>query len=168
MLEGFLRTRTICGSLTQSRAVPGFCSTYGGMGVDLRFRKASKRVLASPLANSGISGYHVARMRFEIILFPAAARDLRRLSAFERAKVRDAIEVHLRHEPTKISKSRIKRLRDLTHPQYRLKVDDLRVFYDVEGEEVQILAIVAKADADAWLEQVGRGDEDSSALGSER
>jgi mRNA interferase RelE/StbE len=106
-------------------------------------------------------------MRFEIILFPAAARDLRRLSAFERAKVRDAIEVHLRHEPTKLSKSRIKRLRDLTHPQYRLKVDDLRVFYDVKGEEVQVLATVAKADADAWLEHVGQSDEDSSALGSE-
>ena len=81
--------------------------------------------------------------------------------------MRDAIELHLRHQPTKISKSRIKRLRELTHPQYRLKVGDLRVFYDVKGEEVQVLAIVAKADADAWLEQLGQGDEDSSALGSE-
>jgi mRNA interferase RelE/StbE len=125
------------------------------------------RFLASLRASSGTSGYDVARMRFEITLFPAAARDLHRLSAFERAKVRDAIEVHLRHEPTKISKSRIKRLRELTHPQFRLKVGDLRVFYDVEGEEVQILAIVAKADADAWLDQVGQGDENSSTLGSE-
>src|SRR5271166_1984873 len=105
-------------------------------------------------------------MPFEIILSPEAMDDLRRLGAFERAKVRDAMEIHLRHEPTKISKSRIKRLRELTHPQYRLRVDDLRVFYDVEGEEVQILAIVAKADADAWLEQVGQGDEDGSTVGS--
>ena len=44
---------------------------------------------------------------------------------------------------------------------------DLRVSYDVKGEEVQVLAIVAKADADAWLEQVGQNDEDSTALGSE-
>jgi mRNA interferase RelE/StbE len=106
-------------------------------------------------------------MPFEIVLSREAAGDLRRLSAYERAKVRDAIEVHLRRQPTKISKSRIKRLRELTHPQYRLKVGDLRVFYDVRGEEVQVLAIVAKADADAWLEQVGHDDEDSSALGSE-
>jgi len=106
-------------------------------------------------------------MPFEISLIAEAAGDLRRLSANERAKVRDAIEVHLRHEPTKVSKSRIKRLRELTHPQYRLKVGDLRVFYDVKGEEVQVLAIVAKADSDAWLEQVGKSDEDSSALGSE-
>ncbi len=81
--------------------------------------------------------------------------------------MREAIEVHLRHEPTKVSKSRIKRLRELTHPQYRLRFDDLRVFYDVTGEEVQVLAIVAKSDADAWLKQAGRGDEDRSALGSE-
>ena len=88
-------------------------------------------------------------MPFEIILSPEAAGDLRRSSAYERAKVRDAMEVHLRHQPTKVSKSRIKRLQELTHPQYRLRVDDLRVFYDVEGEEVRVLAIVAKSDADA-------------------
>jgi mRNA interferase RelE/StbE len=106
-------------------------------------------------------------MAFEIVLFPEVAQDLRRLSAYERAEVRDAIEVHLRHEPTKISRSRIKRLRELTHRQYRLKVGEVRVFYDVVGDEVQVLAIVAKADADAWLKQVGKRDEDSSAVGSE-
>jgi mRNA interferase RelE/StbE len=125
------------------------------------------RFLRPDLAPPQGFGYHLARMPFEIVLFSEAVSDLRRLSAFERAKVREAIEVHLRHEPTKVSKSRIKRLRELAHPQYRLRVDDLRVFYDVKGEEVQVLAIVAKADADAWLEQVGQSDEDGSALGSE-
>ena len=106
-------------------------------------------------------------MPFEIILSPEAVDDLRRLSAYDRAKVRDAIEVHLRHQPTKVSKSRIKRLQDLNHPQYRLRVDDLRVFYDVKEAEVQVLGVVAKADADSWLKQVGQGDEDGTALGSE-
>src|ERR1017187_1221138 len=120
-----------------------------------------------PLAFLHGFGYYLARMPFEIVLLPQVASDWRRLSAYERAKVRDAIEAHLRHLPTKTSKSRIKRLRELTHPQYRLRVGDLRVFYDVKGEEVQVLAIVAKVDAVEWLEQVGQGDEDSSALGSE-
>lgn len=106
-------------------------------------------------------------MPFEIILSPEAMDDLRRLGAFERAKVRDAIEIHLRHEPTKVSKSRIKRLRELAHPQYRLRVDDLRVFYDVEGDAVQVLAIVAKSDAAEWLRQAGGSDEDGPAVGSE-
>ena len=64
------------------------------------------------------------------------------------------MEVHLRHEPTKVSKGRIRRPLELTHPQYRLRVDDLRVFYDVEGDEVQILAIVEKSDAGDWLREV--------------
>jgi len=69
--------------------------------------------------------------------------------------IREAIEEHLRHEPTKISKSRIKRLRELAQPQYRLRVGDVRVFFDVEDKEVQVLAIVSKADAQAWLSQKG-------------
>lgn len=67
----------------------------------------------------------------------------------------------------KVSKSRIKRLRESTHRQYRLRVDDLRVFHDIEGEMVQILAIVGKSDAADWLRELGGGDEDSPAVGSE-
>jgi mRNA-degrading endonuclease RelE of RelBE toxin-antitoxin system len=98
-------------------------------------------------------------MAFEIILAPDAISDLRRLSARDRANVRDAMEIHLRLEPTKVSKSRIKRLRGLSKPQYRLRVDELRVFYDVTEGQVQILAIVAKVDADAWLAEMGQRDE---------
>ncbi len=100
-------------------------------------------------------------MAFEIILAPEAVADLRRLSARDRAAVRDAMEIHLRHEPTKVSKSRIKQLRGLTRPQYRLRVGELRVFYDVAESEVQVLAIVAKADVDAWLLQAGQPHEES-------
>jgi mRNA interferase RelE/StbE len=46
-------------------------------------------------------------------------------------------------------------LRGLRQPQYRLRVGAIRVFYDVSGETVEILAIVAKSEADAWLMQVG-------------
>jgi mRNA interferase RelE/StbE len=106
-------------------------------------------------------------MAYEIRLAPEAVGDLRRLSARDRAKVRDAMEVHLRHEPTRVGRSRIKRLRGLSRPQYRLRVGELRIFYDVEGEEVQVLAIIAKADAEAWLVQEGQSDEDSPALGSQ-
>ena len=50
-------------------------------------------------------------MRHTIILAPEAADDFKALKAVDRAAVRDAMEKHLRHEPTKTSKSRIKRLR---------------------------------------------------------
>lgn len=95
-------------------------------------------------------------MRYEILLSPEALDDLRRIRANERKEIRDAIEVHLRHEPEKLSRSRIKRLRGLAHPQHRLRVGEYRVFYDVAELTVEVLAVVAKSEAEAWLEQFGK------------
>src|SRR5206468_5042434 len=94
-------------------------------------------------------------MPFAIVLAPEAVEDLRRLPANARATVRTALENHLRHEPEKRSRSRIKRLRGLLRPQYRLRVDEIRVFYDVSGSTVEVLAIVAKSEAERWLAQFG-------------
>src|SRR3970040_449547 len=99
-------------------------------------------------------------MRFEIVLAPEAARADRGLVTTLRAMVRDALETHLRHEPRKVSKSRIKRLRGMRQPQFRLRVGDIRVFYDVTDEAVEILAIVAKAQAQRWLAEQGKTDAD--------
>ena len=77
------------------------------------------------------------------------------MKAQVRAAVRVALETHLRHEPQKISRSRIKRLRGLRQPQYRLRVEDVRVFYDISGATVEVLAIVAKSEAESWLAQFG-------------
>ena len=72
-----------------------------------------------------------------------------------RTEVRDALERHLRDEPTRVSKSRIKRLRSLSQPRYRLRVGEVRVFYDVTREAVEVLAIVTKAEAARWLAEHG-------------
>ena len=95
-------------------------------------------------------------MPFDIFLAPQAVEDFKRLKAHRRAELRDALEAHLRHEPTKTSRSRIKRLRGLSQPQYRLRVGDVRVFYDVDVDTVQVLAIVAKSEAEEWLGQFGK------------
>jgi len=89
-----------------------------------------------------------------------AVDDLHRLKASVSAAVCDAIERHLRHEPTKVSKSRIKRLRGLSHPQFRLRVDEVRVFYDVIETTVEVLAIVPKSKADAWLAESGEPEQE--------
>jgi mRNA interferase RelE/StbE len=94
-------------------------------------------------------------VRFEILLSPDAGGRVAALPAHTRAEVRDGIELHLRHEPTKLSKSRIKRLRGLDRPQYRLRVGEIRVFYDVTETEVHVLAVVSKAEAQAWLDEQG-------------
>ena len=99
-------------------------------------------------------------MRYEIVFAPTAEEDLLALRAVDRTKVLAAIEVHLRYEPTKVSKSRIKRLEGITSPQYRLRIDHLRAFYDVLYEMgegiVEILAIREKSETIEWL----RGKQD--------
>jgi len=104
-------------------------------------------------------------MRYEIVLAPSAVRELGNLAAHVRARVRDAIERHLRHQPAKLSKSRIKRLRGLSRPQFRLRVEDTRVFYDIREGTVEILAIVSKAEVEAWLKAHGEADPGTSGEG---
>src|SRR5262245_2739841 len=102
-------------------------------------------------------------MRYEVVLAPTAVEAFRPLSAHIRGRVRDAFERHLRYEPKKVSRSRIKRLRGLSRPQYRLRVDDIRIFYDVTETTVEVLAIIRKAEAQAWLEKEGTSDESGGA-----
>ena len=85
-----------------------------------------------------------------------AVEDLGRLKASVRAAVKAALETHLRTEPQRTSRSRIKRLRGLSRPQYRLRIGDIRAFYDVEAGVVQVLAIVPKSETASWLAQFGK------------
>ena len=93
-------------------------------------------------------------MRYSVVFSPEAIQDWRRLKAADRSTVKHAIETHLLHEPLKESKSRIKRLRGLRRPGYRLRVGDVRVFYDVSERTVEILAIILKSAAISWLESI--------------
>ena len=95
-------------------------------------------------------------MKFDVVLASEAVEDFRRLKASIRAAIKRALEVHLRHEPAKTSRSSIKRLRGMRRPQYRLRVGEIRVFYDISGSPVEILAIVDKAETESWLAQFGK------------
>lgn len=102
-------------------------------------------------------------MRYTILFSSQAEDDLLALRATDRAKVLDAIEIHLSYEPAKESKSRIKQLQGYRRPQYRLRIDEIRAFYDVFYQEengmVEILAIREKAAAMQWLAEQGISDE---------
>jgi mRNA interferase RelE/StbE len=102
-------------------------------------------------------------LRYEIIFAPEAEEELLVLRANERSEVLDAIEIHLRFEPEKVSKSRIKRLEGIEWPQYRLRIGDIRVFYDVvdldEGAIVEVLVIREESQAMEWLAEYGRETE---------
>ncbi len=94
-------------------------------------------------------------MSRRVILAREAVEDLKRLRAYDRARVTDALRT-LRDDPARTGRTRIKRLRGLARPQYRMRVGEIRVFYDVRPGVVQILAIVAKEEAEEWLEREGR------------
>ncbi len=95
-------------------------------------------------------------MKYEILLAPQAVEDLKRLRANIRSEVKGALESHLRHQPRKQSRSRIKRLKGIAKPQYRLRVGEVRVFYDVSENSVEVLAILEKKEVLEWLERSGR------------
>jgi mRNA interferase RelE/StbE len=75
-----------------------------------------------------------------------AVEDIRGLRAFNRAAVLDAIEQHLRYEPAKESRSRIKRMTQPFWSQYRLRSGDYRVYYDVDEPRrmVNVLRVLSK------------------------
>ena len=95
-------------------------------------------------------------MKYEIAFAPEAIRDVRNLRAHVRSMVREGIETCLRHAPTTVSKSRIKRLRGLARPQFRLRLGEVRVYYDIRGSTVEVLAVVLKSEATEWLKREGR------------
>ena len=94
-------------------------------------------------------------MKYDIVLSSEAVQTFETLSARQKAEVREAIELHLRYEPTKTSKSRIKRLRGLSQPQYRLRVGEMRIYYDVTSSTVEVLAIIEKSQSVEWLKKAG-------------
>ena len=92
-------------------------------------------------------------MRYEIEITEAAESDLDRIRAFHRGEILDAIDAYLRHEPTRESRARIKRLELLDSPAYRLRVGDYRAFYDVDeiSGEVVVLRVLSKEESLAYL-----------------
>ena len=93
-------------------------------------------------------------MPFEIEVTREAESDLDRIRPFYRRQILDALDLHLRHTPMRSSRARIKRLRSLESPDYRLRVGDFRVFYDVDetDQRVTVLPILSKAEALKYLE----------------
>lgn len=82
-----------------------------------------------------------------------AIEDLRHLRKTYQVKVLDRIERHLAYEPGRQSKSRMKRLRAATFPPYRLRVDQFRIYYDIDepNRVVMVYGIMPKDQSEAWL-----------------
>ena len=90
-------------------------------------------------------------MPYEIKYSDEAVEQLRRLRAFDRATVLDNIEQMLRVNPTTESKARVKKLRQPAPTEYRLRVGEFRVYYDVSSQTVHIIQVLSKEEAISYL-----------------
>jgi mRNA-degrading endonuclease RelE of RelBE toxin-antitoxin system len=90
-------------------------------------------------------------MPYEIRYSHEAIERLEKLRVFDRTAILDQIEQVLSVNPTVVSKARVKRLREPAPTQFRLRVGDFRVFYDVEEAAVLIVQILSKQDTADYL-----------------
>jgi mRNA interferase RelE/StbE len=136
------------------------------VGVQLNFRSTERgkicpgftaRILdsAKKIVENWPELGHNIFVAYRVVFTENAVDDFKALNARWRAMVRDSIRVFLTNEPTRQSRSRIKKLRDLRHPQFRLRVGEIRVFYDVAETDVVIIAIMTKEKAIEWLKEQG-------------
>jgi mRNA interferase RelE/StbE len=92
-------------------------------------------------------------VEFRIDVTEQAEHDLDEIRPYYRRQLLDGLEEHLRHAPTQESRARIKRLRLLDSPAYRLRFGDYRVFYDVNDVSavVTLLRVLSKEASLAYL-----------------
>ena len=96
-------------------------------------------------------------MKYAVIVAKDAQAEHAKLDGRWRSRLKKEMRTHLERHPKRETKSRIKRLRELRKPQYRMRVDTMRVFYDVDDElhRVEVLGFVDKARAPEWLKLHG-------------
>jgi mRNA-degrading endonuclease RelE of RelBE toxin-antitoxin system len=88
----------------------------------------------------------MAKKLYTIEYAKEAARDLDLIRAFDQRKITQAIEIRLKRQPTKESRTRIKRMEQPFWSEYRLRVGAFRVYYDVDDltRVVSILRVLDK------------------------
>lgn len=91
--------------------------------------------------------------KYTLKLKPDAVNDLDQMRKYDATKVLDGIEKHLSFEPMKESRSRIKKLRGRLPADYRLRIEDWRIFYQVVGKEVHVLRVMHKRDTQQFYEE---------------
>ena len=96
-------------------------------------------------------------MKYQVVIAKSAQETFKKIDARWRSSLKEAMKIHLENAPKQESKSRIIRLKGLRQPQYRLRVDRLRVFYDVNDQQgrVEVLGFAMKPEAESWLKEHG-------------
>jgi len=88
----------------------------------------------------------MARESYHVQYSQEAVTDIKALRAFDQRKILDTIERHLFQNPTQLSRTRIKLMIQPFWSEFRLRVNDFRVYYDVDVTRriVNILRVLKK------------------------
>ena len=78
---------------------------------------------------------------YTIIIARRFLKDLKKLSRQDQLRVRRALE-NLQADPLKG-----RRVKSTETGQYRWRVGDLRIRYDIEGRQIQLLRVIKREDA---------------------
>ena len=89
-------------------------------------------------------------MHFEIKMTSEAEEDLNYFRAYERGVIVDGMKNHLRIDADKESKRR-KRLRPNPIAPFELRIDNYRVFYDLEDRTVWVISVGWKEHNDVYI-----------------
>ncbi len=90
-------------------------------------------------------------MKYEVRYSDRALQQIKPLRAYDKAAILEKIEQVLTTGPVKTSKTAIKLLEQPAPAQYRLRVGNYRIFYNVEGDVVRIVEIMTKEDSVIFL-----------------
>ena len=84
--------------------------------------------------------------RCEIKYADEAVADIRALRAHDQRKILDGVEAHLRHQPKFVSRTSVKAMVQPFWSQFRLRIEDFRVYYDVDdsSKTVYVLRVLQK------------------------
>ena len=94
--------------------------------------------------------------KYDIFLKPSAVKDMDRLRRFDAQAIVGVMEECLGDEPARESRSRIKRLRGISDPDYRLRAGEYRVFYSIDETvgRVNVLRVLHKGETQQYYQEL--------------
>ena len=96
--------------------------------------------------------------KYGIFLKNQAVKDMDSIKKYHASIIADSINKYLSYEPTRVSKSRIKKLLGRRDYDYRLRVGEYRIFYyvDEKTETVYVLRVLHKKDTEKYYREINQ------------
>lgn len=94
--------------------------------------------------------------RYRIEYDHMAVDELKALRRLDRVAVLDAIERHLQDQPDRVGRSAIKKLDPPVLADYRLRVGEYRVFYNVDEDRQVVLVVAIRYKGRLTLDEAAR------------